>query len=442
MTQPAAQGGATEGTAWNRLAEAAAGWRRPGGIPPRVRAALIGIAWAAILVGVLKMAVGHMLTMPTGRDWNDSYVYLGAASDFISHPSHLYDSAHLQVVRSVAQKTFVHPPSGLLPYLPLVPLVRLFGLPVAASVWTAIDTLALFAAVILAGRRFGLSWLIISVATLLVSLSQPARWEIDSGQINGVVLLLFVLALLRMPRRDSGVLMGLALAVKPTAPIILLVPLLRRQPAITVAAVITLVALNLPFVPLIGLAAMAFYVGTVLPFFAGYPLHDSGNIALANVVQTWLGGGPLPSRAPFGTAVPRGFEALVVLWIARIAVVLVWFRAAVDRRLDVAVAVALSLATVPFLSSTIWPHYLLYVIPLALATLATSQFWLRAAGMFSLFALCWTGRQDALWIGLIVLWVAAGVMVASAAALTAGGRGLPRLGWTRAPLPDDGHRLP
>ncbi len=245
------------------------------------------------------------------------------------------------------------------------------------------------------------------------------------------MLLLFVLALLRMPRRDSGVLMGLALAVKPTAPIILLVPLLRRQPAITVVAVITLVALNLPFVPLIGVAAMAFYVGTVLPFFAGYPLHDGGNIALANVLQTWLGGGPLSRRVPFGTSVPRGFEALAVLWIARIGVVLLWFRAAVDRRLDIAVAVALSLATVPFLSSTIWPHYLLYVVPLALATLAAPQFWLRAAAMFSLFALCWTGRPDALWVGLVVLWVAGGLLVARklggrvAPARTMDGRGRP-----------------
>jgi hypothetical protein len=411
MTQPAAQGGATPGTAWNRLSEAAARWTLPGGIPPRVRALLIAVAWAGILVGVSKLAIGHMLTMPTGRGWNDSYVYLGAASDFISHPTHLYDSAHGQVVSSFAQKTFVHPPSGLLPYLPLVPLVRLFGLPVAASVWTGIDTVALFAAVILAGRRFGLSWLTLSVATLLISLSQPVRWEIDSGQINGLVLLLFVLALLRMPRRDSGVLMGLALAVKPTAPIILLVPLLRRQPGITVVAVITLAILNLPFMFLIGVAAMAFYVEKVLPFFAGYPLHDGGNISLANVLQTWLGGGQLPRRTPFNISVPRGFEALAVLWIVRVGVVLLWFRAAIDRRMDVAVAVALSLATVPVLSATIWPHYLVYVFPLALATLAASQFRVRAIGMVSLLFLDWVGRSDGLWGGLIVLWVGAGLLV-------------------------------
>ena len=112
--------------------------------------------------------------------------------------------------------------------------------------------------------------------------------------------------------------------------------------------------------------------------------------------------------------------------------VVLWFRAAVDRRLDVAVAVALSLATVPFLSSTIWPHYLLYLVPLALATLGAPQFWLRAAAMFSLFALCWTGRPDALWVGVVVLWVAAGLMVARklggrvAPAMTIGAAGLRR----------------
>ena len=41
----------------------------------------------------------------------------------------------------------------------------------------------------------------------------------------------------------------------------------------------------------------------------------------------------LSRRAPFATSVPRRFEALAVLWIARIGVVILWFRAAVDRRL-------------------------------------------------------------------------------------------------------------
>ena len=76
-----------------------------------------------------------------------------------------------------------------------------------------------------------------------------------------------------------------------------------------------------------------------------------------------------------------------------------------------AVAVAVSLATVPFLSATIWPHYLIYGFPLALATLAASQLWLRAAGTLSLLAMCWTGRADALWVGLVVLWIAATVML-------------------------------
>ncbi|HEY4869614.1 MAG TPA: hypothetical protein VII79_06355, partial [Candidatus Dormibacteraeota bacterium] len=62
-------------------------------------------------------------------------------------------------------------------------------------------------------------------------------------------------------------------------------------------------------------------------------------------------------------------------------------------------------------SATIWPHYLVYVFPLALATLAASQLRVRATGMVSLLFLDWVGRSDGLWGGLIVLWVAAGLLV-------------------------------
>jgi hypothetical protein len=382
-------------------------------VPAGVRRALLAALWLGALVIAAKLMLHHMVTMPTGRSWNDSYVDLGAASNFVDHPGQLYDDAHAQLSRSWAQRAFVHPPSALLPYFPLVPVVRLAGLPVAASIWAIIDALALFAGLILFGRRVGASWLMLGVAVLLISLSSPVRWEISSGQINGVMLLLLTLSVLRMPRTDSGVLMGLALAVKPVSAIVLLVPLLRRRPAITVAAVVTLVTVNLPFVPLLGMAATLFYVGRVLPFFAGYAVHDPNNIALPNVLQTWLGGGPLPRHGLFSTPVPRALNALAVLWGARIAVILVWVRASLDRNVDVATAVALAMATVPILSSTIWPHYLVYLLPLTLVTLAAPRLWVRAAGTLSLFAMLWPWRSDGLWIAIATLWVAATVLLVS-----------------------------
>jgi hypothetical protein len=398
---------------WLRLREASIRASQPDGIPPAVRRWIVVLFTLGFLAAVIKMLVRHMITMPDGvHHWNDSYIYLGAASDFIDHPSHLYDSAHLQVVRSWAQRTFVHPPSGVLPYLPLVPVLRAFGMPVAASVWSLVDTVALFGGLTLLARKLGLSWLVTTGAIMLIGLAQPARWEIESGQINGLVIALLMLAVVRMPRPDSGVLMGLALAFKPVSVIVLLVPLLRRQPWITVLAVITLALVNVPIVFLIGISVTLFYVGHVLPFFAGYALHDPNNISLPNVLQTFLGGGALPRHRLFNAPVPGGIEAVVVLWVLRIAVFALWLRATIERRLGAALAVALAMATVPFLSSTIWPHYLLYAMPLAFVTLSSKHVGIRAGATAALLAFLWQSRSDALWVGIIILWVTAAVFVA------------------------------
>lgn len=394
-----------------RLAGAAARAARLEGVPPGERRAYGILFLLFALLPAAVLSVHHMLTQPTGNLWNDSYVYLGAASDFIDHPTHLYDSAHQQVVSTLPLRTFVHPPSGLLPYLPLVPLVRLFGLPVAASVWTVIDITALFAGLVLLGRRLGLGWPLMILTTLVISLSQPVRWEIDAGQINGLVMLLLVLSVLRMPKTDVGLLMGLALAFKPVSAVVLLVPLLRRQPRVFLAALLTIALLNIPFVVLIGLGPTFFYLGTVLPFFGSYALHSANNISLPSVLQTYLGGGAYPPDAQFAAPVPRGVGAVLLLWCTRLAVILLCVRAAVDRRIGVGIAAALALATVPFMSSTIWPHYLVYLLPLALVTLASSRLWLRLLGGLSLLLLAWVGRPDRLWLGIALLWCAAALLL-------------------------------
>ena len=398
---------------WLGLKEAILATAQPDGIRPRARRWLIAVFTLGFLVSVMALLVDHMLTMPKGHyQWNDSYVYLRAASNFIDHPTHLYDVAHVQVVRSWALRAFVYPPAGLLPSLPLVPIVRMFGMPVAASVWSLIDTVALFAGVILIGRRLRLSWLVLSGAVVLISLSQPVRWEIGSGQVNGLVLLMLMLSVLRMPRGDAGVLMGLALAIKPVTIFVLLVPVLRRQPAIAAVALVTLVLANVPFVPLIGIGAIMFYLGRVLPFFGSFVLHDPNNISLPNVLQTYFGGGQLPRHGLFGTSVPRSIASVALLWTTRASVIVVTLRAAIDRRLDVAIAMALAMATVPFLSATAWPHYLLYMLPMALALLASKQLWPRVGGALSLSALTWQGRTDGLWVGIVILWITAVLFVA------------------------------
>ncbi len=382
----------------------------PGTLPTWLRRGLIVAVWAAALAIFAHTTIERMATLPTGKGGNDGYLYLRAASNFISNPGQLYDNAHQQVESSLSAKAFVHPPSGLIPYLPFAPLVRLYGIAAAGAAWTLLDALALVAAVVLAGRRFGLDWLTLGGAALLISITDPVASEVVQSQINGLVLFMVVLAMVRMPHLDAGVYLALGLAFKPVAAILLLVPLLRRRPAITGVALGTLAVTNLAFVPLIGVGSTLFYLGTVLPFFAGHVLRNGSNVALPFVLQRDLSG-TLPASAPFGTPVPGTLDAQLLMWVSRLAVLVLWFRACVDRRLDVAIAMALTLATVPFLSSTIWPHYLIYLFPLALATLAASQLWVRVLGVLSLVAMLWGGRGDALWVSIVLLWIAAAGLV-------------------------------
>lgn len=385
---------------WSRTLE-------PDRLPRELRLLLTAGLWVLVIGFVAHKVWHHMVTMPTGSGFNDSYIYLSAASNFLSHPSQLYDPAHAQVVTSVPTNAFVHPPSGLIAYLPLVPLVRLAGLPVAASVWSVVDTVALYAAIVLIGRRVGLSWLMLGAAALLISFTDPVAAEIGWGQINGVVLLLAAVSVLRMPRLDSGVFLGLALAAKPVSAILLLVPLLRGRPWITVVAAATFAVTNLAFVPLIGLSATIFYATTVLPFFASHVLRHANNGALPNALQVWFGGGVLPASAPFDTPVPNTLDGQLLLWSLRIIAVLIWLRAAAERKLDTMTVMALTMATVPFLSSTIWRHYLVYMVPLALVLLGARPLWARAAGVVGVVALFWSGPADGFWIGIGVLWLGA-----------------------------------
>lgn len=399
-------------------------------VPTRFRNLPTIAVWLGAIAVFALTLTQHLGSLPHGRrGWDDAYVYLGAASNFISHPSHLFDAARLQVSSAGPQRAFLVPPSGMLPFLPLVPVVRLAGINAATAVWSFVDTGALVAALILIGRRVGLGWLTLGAAMVVIGLSKPLHWEVFSAQLNGVVLLMLALSLLTFPRARSGVLMGLALAVKPTALVVLLVPLFRARGRLTLLALLALAVTNVVFVPFIGLSATLFYVGSVLPYMLGYVMHDPSNISLANVLQTWLGGGQLPRRGAFGVSVPHGLAALVVLWAVRLAVFAAWVRIAIERRMDVAAAFCLAIAMVPIFTATVWPHYLVYVLPLALLTLRAPFAWARAAAALSLFAMLWSGRADGLWVSLLLLLPAAMISLL----LQSGWRpALP--GWSSGPL--------
>jgi hypothetical protein len=307
------------------------------------------------------------------------------------------------VASAYAEYAFLHPPSGLIPYLPFVLLVRTLGLAPAAAVWTIVDLASLVAAVLTFARVLSVDRRLLALSLLFMASSNPVSSEIAQGQVNGIVLLFFAVAVARLPRRDAGLLIALALSVKPVAGLVLLVPLIRREIGVFVTALVALIALNAVFVPLIGIDGVLFYAGSVLPYFASFPLRNNSNTSLPFVLQT-LFGPPVSRRLPLHTALPQAPLAIVLLWSGRIAVALIWLRTALERRLHPAVPIAVAVATLPFLSSTIWPHYLIFLFPLALALIASRDRWLQAAALAGLFAFVWRGPAWGLWIGILILW--------------------------------------
>lgn len=364
---------------------------------PAIRA---GFVWAVAAFVLACLIAQHMAVsrMPP-HGWTDVWVYFRAATNFIHHPSQLYDTAVRQLHTDLPTPAYLYPPSGLVLFLPLVPLADAAGLIPAMLTWVTIDALALIAAIVLIGRQLRLRADVIGLATLVVLVGLPASWEINSGQVNGIVLLLLALTFRTYPRPSSGVLLGLALAVKPIAPLLLVVPVLRGHWRVALVALATVLAVNVAMLPFLGLAAARFYATTFLPFFANFSAHEPGNISVENVLQTWIGGRtqrvnlthPLsPLRL---TAV-----ATAILWALRAVELAALAVVARSKRFSHLDLFAITLATIPLFTATVWFHYVLYAIPLFLVVLARARGWSRAALLVAGAAALWRGIAVPPWL--------------------------------------------
>jgi alpha-1,2-mannosyltransferase len=327
-------------------------------------------AWTFVALLVVTEAVGHRFHLPHSGSWLDTYVYARGASGFIAHPGALYDAAATQLHSASAQNAFIYPPSALLPFLPMVPVTRMLGVAWTAEIWTWVDCVALLAALVLVARQLGIgaertAWLL---AGLMLTL--PVLAEVDSGQIEGVILLLLVLSWRAWPRPSSGVLLGAALALKPVAPWLLLVPLAMRRPRVTVAAVATLLALNVPFLPFIGSSATGFYLLHFLPYIGTHVMRDVANMSVANLLQTWIGGVPMIPAEHASISPLHSLAAVdVVLLALRGVAVVLFVRELRLRRHAPLVLFAMALAAVPLLAPTAWAHYYVFVLPAVLVLL-------------------------------------------------------------------------
>ena len=329
--------------------------------------------WTFVVLLAVTEVVAHWFHLPRDGRWMDTYVYARGASSFLSHPTHLYDAAVGQLHSASPQNAFVYPPSGLAAFLPFVPVTRLLGVTWTAELWSCIDTAALLVGLTLVARQLSMSmertgWV---MAVLLLTL--PVLSEIDSGQVEGVIVLLLALSWRSWPRPPSGLLLGLALAVKPIALPLLALPLALRRPRLAVIAVTTFLVLNLPFLPFLGSAGLGFYLFHFLPYMSAHVMQDAANLSVANLVHTWVGG--VPMQAGDHIAVTRLHSmalADLVLWAIRGTALVLLARVLVQRRQGPVVGFAMALAVVPLLAPTAWAHYHVFLLP-AIFVLLTAQ---------------------------------------------------------------------
>jgi arabinofuranan 3-O-arabinosyltransferase len=351
------------------------------------------VAWLGVAALVGHATHHAVKAMPHGRGWTDSYVYLRAASDYIAHPGALYDAALGQINQLFAGPRYIYPPAGLLPFLPLVPVMRMNGVMTAASVWCVVDALAVIAAVVLIGRQLRLSWGIIGTFAVLVSMSGAFGLEVSSGQVNGVVLLLLALSWRSRSDMPRAVLLGLALALKPVALLLLVIPLLRGRWRVPLIAVGTIAALNLPFVALTGMHEVWAYVTQVFPRVAGFDTVDANNLSVAAVLDVWVGGRMLDAPHSYGAISPLHlpWAATGLLWAVRVAVIAALVRAARRPWADELLLGAAVTAAVPLFGAMSWPHYELYFLPLLLVGIARGSRPVRALAWAATFVSLWDG---------------------------------------------------
>jgi glycosyl transferase family 87 len=354
---------------------------------PRLRQVRGAVPWiCAVLLAVIEV-VAHWFHLPRDGRWIDTYVYARSASTFLSHPTHLYDAAVRQLHSTSAENAFLYPPSALAAFLPFVPVTRLLGVTWTAELWSWIDTAALLLGLTLVARQLSMGlertgWV---MAVLLLSL--PVLSEVDSGQVEGVIVLLLALSWRSWPRPSSGVLLGLALAVKPVALPLLVVPLALGRPRVTLVAVMAFLVLNVPFLPFIGRDGLAFYLLHFLPYMSVHVMQDVANLSVANLLHTWMGGVAMQA-GDHGAATPLHSMALanIVLWTIRGTALILLARELVQRRHSPVVGLAMALAVVPVLAPTAWAHYDVFLVPAALVLLTAQSVRVRRVTLGALIA--------------------------------------------------------
>jgi alpha-1,2-mannosyltransferase len=170
---------------------------------------------------VLVLVTSAYLVHWARKDGLDLHVYRAGISSWFDGRNP-YDG-----VFTLHHLSFTYPPFALLALSPL----NWASFAFTQSVLWVVSIGALAIAVYVISGRGGrtlvapsLSW-----ACLAVLVVEPARTNLDYGQVNALLLCMILVDLLVVPRRHRGWLIGLAAAIKLTPLVFLAIPLLERD---------------------------------------------------------------------------------------------------------------------------------------------------------------------------------------------------------------------
>jgi len=244
--------------------QAAVSRPRSGRAPLRLRQARLLLRASAIAVTALaawQFLLAPLLGHFEGR-FEDFAAYLGAARSMAAGHSP-YASFNGSV--SVVMTGFDYPPFAALLVRPLAVLSD----SAAVTLWLWISVACTVAgALIVARTLLPRSWPRTDIALLAAFAFAPATYNYWHGQMNPVIFLLLALALrtyVQGRQVSTGVLLGVAAAIK-LSPIVLVVLLLRRGWwRGTAAMALTVVASVAAAIPVLGVGGVRTFVDTVMP---------------------------------------------------------------------------------------------------------------------------------------------------------------------------------
>jgi alpha-1,2-mannosyltransferase len=305
-------------------------------------------AWSFVVAPLL----GHF-----GGRFEDFSAYLGAARSMAAGHSP-YASFNGNV--SVVMTGFDYPPFAALLVRPLA----LLSDSAAVTLWLWISVACtVTGALVLARTVLPARWPRTELALLAAFAFGPAGYNYWHGQMNPVIFLLLALSLrsyVEDKEVQTGVLLGLAAAIK-LSPVVLLLG--RRWWRGTAAMVATIVASVVTAVPVIGVGGVRTFVDTVLPSLA----RDTGWIYNQSV-------GGLLSRAADHSVLrvgsPSALLHTVVLGAAVVILgVCLWtVRPGHRDRAERGAEFGLGVTAMLLAASIAWyPHFTHLLIPLAAA---------------------------------------------------------------------------